>query len=80
MASMSMYGDVNIASIGDVAPAENCAAAPRYRWRIGRYCLEYDPGSWGLNDGCKGVSNHRTPLTAWLALRRWQRVKTGPVA
>jgi hypothetical protein len=59
--------------------AEHCAAAPRHRWQIGRYRLEYDSGRWGLSDRCKGVGNCRTPLGAWLALRRWQRVKTEPV-
>jgi len=56
-----------------------CTAVPRHRWRIGRYQIEYDHGRWGMNDGCKGVSHSRTPIGAWLALRRWQRTPSRPV-
>jgi hypothetical protein len=57
----------------------HCAAAPRHRWRIGRYQVEYERGKWGISDGCKGVGGHKTPWRAWLALRRWQRTPSGPV-
>lgn len=57
----------------------HCAAASRHRWRIGRYQIEYDHGRWGLNDDCKGVAECRSPLGAWLALRRWQRTPSQPV-
>jgi hypothetical protein len=58
----------------------HCEAAPRHRWQIGRYQVAYDHGRWGISDGSKGVMNHRTPLGAWLAFRRWQRTApTGPV-
>lgn len=71
---------------GETAPSEvamadtelRCAAAPRHRWRIGRYQLAFDHGRWDLNDGCKGVGNHRTPIGAWFALRRWQRTPSRP--
>ena len=56
----------------------HCAAAPRHRWHIGRYRIEYERGKWGISDGCKGVGNYRTPIGAWLALRRWQRTPTQP--
>ena len=55
-----------------------CAAAPRHRWHIGRYQIEYDHGRWGMNDGCKGVSRYWTPVGAWLALRRWQHTPSRP--
>lgn len=50
-----------------------CAPAPRHRWHIGRYQVTCHHGRWDINDGCKGVGGHWTPLGAWLALRRWQR-------
>jgi hypothetical protein len=62
-----------------MAETELPCAAPRHRWRIGRYQVEYDHGKWGLNDGCKGVGNCHTLIGAWLALRRWQRTPSGPV-
>jgi hypothetical protein len=55
-----------------------CEAAPRHRWRVGRYQVEYHHGRWGINDGCKGVGGHRSPVGAWLALRRWQRTPSLP--
>jgi hypothetical protein len=65
---------------GDAVAEElHCAAAPRHRWRIGRYQIEYDAGKWGLNDGCKGVANCKSLIRAWFALRRWQRTPSRPV-
>ena len=49
------------------------SAAPRHRWQIGRYQIEYERGRWGMSDGSKGVGGCRTLLGAWLALRRWRR-------
>jgi hypothetical protein len=63
-------------------PLDRCCAAPP-SWQIGRYRFERwpraatGPGSrgrrWGCSNGCLGVANYRTPLGAWLALRRWAR-------
>jgi len=56
-----------------------CAAAPLHRWHLGRYRIEYEHGKWGISDRCKGVGGYRNPISAWLALRRWQRTLSQPV-
>jgi hypothetical protein len=62
-----------------VTAETRCGAAPRHRWRIGRYEIDYEHGRWGMSDGCKGAGQCRTPWGAWLALRRWQRTPSQPV-
>lgn len=47
-------------------------SAPRH-WHLGSYRIDYWRGRWGLSDGHRASWPHRTPLTAWLALRRYQR-------
>jgi hypothetical protein len=65
-----------------------CAESPRYRWRVGpyefqRYARSQDgPGSrgrWGCNSRGRGVANYRTPIGAFFAMLRWQKVPARPV-
>jgi len=61
------------------ADLDRCCAAPP-SWQVGRWRFERWPrrvtggrGRWGCSNGSLGVANYRTPLGAWLALRRWAR-------
>lgn len=66
-------------SPADATMAElQCEAAPRHRWRIGRYQITHERHRWGLSDGCKGVGGCKSLIHAWLALRRWQRTPSQP--
>lgn len=49
------------------------AAAPRWRWQVGRHRLGFDGRRWSLDDGMIGVGNYRTPWGAISALRRVRR-------
>jgi hypothetical protein len=53
---------------------ENPPIAAGKRYRLGKFTFEHQPnGRWGVSDGMLGVGGHRTPLGAYLALRRWRR-------
>jgi hypothetical protein len=81
---------VQSASDGSDVPGEplQCAPGPRSRWVIGSYAFERwartqeGPGSRGRWGCCcrnsRGVSNCRTPLAAFLSLRRWMRQPDAP--
>ena len=53
-------------------------AAPRRMFRIGRYAFSLGVMRWECTDGMRGVCGYRTPIGAYIALRRWQRVKATP--
>jgi hypothetical protein len=65
-----------------------CAAGPRNRWRTGSYAFERwpraesGPGSGGRWGCCyrssRGVANYRSPLGAFLGLRRELRKPPAP--
>lgn len=54
-------------------------AQPGKYYRLGGLRFEHQlDGRWGVSNGIRGVCNHRTPIGAWLALRRFMRVELKP--
>ncbi|ROR91789.1 hypothetical protein EDD33_2664 [Nocardioides aurantiacus] len=56
-------------------------AAPRKRlfgltWEYDRREPRFE--RFGVSDGCRGVSRHANPATAYLALRRWRKAAARP--
>jgi hypothetical protein len=55
-------------------------AQPGKCYHLGKLRFEHQHnGRWGVSDGMLGVSNRRTPLGAYLALRRWRKVPNRPI-
>lgn len=63
--------------------SERAIDAPRHRWERFGLRWEYEcrrpkGKRWGVSDGSRGCEQNRTPLAAYLALRRWRKVPARP--